>query len=77
MEMNEPLKIPVSWEDFCQVTRLSVEVLRDNQNLRDQIKQQGETIRDLIGQRQELYDKLVVAGVSMWPPKMEVPDGDE
>lgn len=57
----------VTWEHFCEVTKLSVETLRDNARLREHISDQHKTIIDLLNQRQELFDKLVATGYSIWP----------
>lgn len=63
--MSEVLVPEVTWDHFCEVSRLSVETLKDNARLRQQIAEQHQSIIELLNQREQLYEKLKAAGVPM------------
>jgi hypothetical protein len=54
----EDVKPTVTWEVYCQVTQLCTEVLRDNAQLRAQLKMASETLHVMVNQQDELWAKL-------------------
>lgn len=79
MDPSDEIRPTVTWEHFCQVTQLNIELLKDNAFLRERIKEDNATIHDLFNQRQYLIQKLAIAGIGVpawWSKVKEVPDGN-